>query len=170
MSRLQMFNERDQTSPNQIETYDYIIGSRGKMLRPFAAMLHRPEIARAAADLGAVIRYQGTLSDADRELIICVIATERDCQYEWDSHLPLALAAGVNESTLNEIRAKAPIAEVDAAELIDGVRELCRTGELSDQSFATLQSRFGDGGVVEVTATAGYYSMIAMILKVSDAC
>lgn len=170
MSRIQMFNEREQTSPSQVETYDYIVGSRGKMLRPFAAMLHRPKIARAAADLGAAIRYQGTLSDADRELIICVIATEKDCRFEWDSHRPLAVAAGVSESTLDEIQARTPITEVAAVELVDGVRELCRTGELSDQSFARLQTRLGDGGVVEVTATAGYYAMIALILKVSDAC
>jgi hypothetical protein len=27
------------------------------MIRPYAAMLHRPELARAAADLGAVVRF-----------------------------------------------------------------------------------------------------------------
>jgi len=70
MSRIPLIEERSEASPAQVEAFDHISATRGKMLRPFAVMLHRPEIARAAGDLGAVVRYQSTLSDAERELAI----------------------------------------------------------------------------------------------------
>ena len=97
MPRVRMIEEREDTSPSQVEAFDHIAASRGgRMIRPFAAMIHRPQIARAAADLGAVIRFESTLSDHDREVVICTTAIERDCPFEWESHTPIALKAGVS--------------------------------------------------------------------------
>ena len=96
MPRVRMIEEREDTSPSQVEAFDHIAASRGgQMIRPFAAMIHRPEIARAAADLGAVIRFESTLSDHDREVVICTTAIERDCPFVWESHTPIARRAGV---------------------------------------------------------------------------
>ena len=88
------------------------------MIRPYAAMVHRPEIARAAADLGAVIRFESTLTDHDRELTIVTTAVERDCAYEWESHRPLAAAAGVAEETLDSIASRSEVGDEDDAEIL----------------------------------------------------
>ena len=91
MPRVRMIEEREDASPSQVEAFDHIAASRGGlMIRPFATMIHRPEIASAAADLGAVIRFESTLSDHDREVVICTAAIERDCPFEWESHTPIA--------------------------------------------------------------------------------
>ncbi len=170
MPRLQMIEQRDQASPDQVIAFDQIVASRGKMLRPFSVMLHRPEIARAAADLGAVIRYQGVLGDADRELAIAATAVERSCQFEWDSHSPLAEAAGVSSVTLEQVSAGEQVTDPIDAELVDFVRELCRTGVVSNQTFDLMRNRLSVPGVVELVTTIGYYSMIALVLSASDAC
>ncbi len=170
MARVRLIEKRAEASELQLETFDHIAASRGKMLRPFAAMLHRPEIARAAADLGAVIRYQGTLSDADRELVICVVATERACGFEWENHSPLALAAGVDEDTLQAVEAQTEVANSNDAELVDFARELCRSGAVTAPTFEAVQGRLGEAGTVELAAIVGYYSMIALVLGACDAC
>jgi 4-carboxymuconolactone decarboxylase len=165
-----MIEERTDASPEQLETFDHIAASRGTMIRPFAAMLHRPEIARAAADLGAVIRYHSTLTDHDRELVICVTAIERDCGFEWDSHSPIARSAGVAEDTLQAIRQRGEVRDEDDAALVAFVRELSRTGEVDDPTFEMMRSRLGDPGVVELSAVVGYYTMMAVFMNACEAC
>jgi len=170
MARVPMIEERDQAAPDQVETFDHIAASRGKMIPPYAAMLHRPEIAKAAADLGAVIRYQGMLSDHDRELVIVTTAVERECRFEWESHRPLARAAGVSEATLEQISRGVPVDDPSDAVLVDFVRESCRAGTVAEATFERARSRLGDGGVVELAAAVGYYVMLALFMNVCDVC
>lgn len=171
MPRVQLIEERAQASASQIDVFDHIAASRGgQMIRPYAAMLHRPEIARAAADLGAVIRFASTLSDYDRELAIATTAIERDCAFEWDSHQPLAAAAGVSELTLDAVESGSEVSDHDDAGIVEFVRALCRSGRLDDQTFDLVLDRFGQEGVVELAALVGYYSMMAVFMSACDAC
>lgn len=171
LSRVQLIEQRGQASPSQVEVFDHIAASRGgKMIRPYAAMLHRPEIARAAADLGAVIRFASTISDHERELVIVTTAIERDCPFEWDSHQPIAAAAGVSAETLSAVSAGAEIGDPTDAAIVDFVRSLCRTGKVDDRAFELLRSRLGEEGVVELAAIVGYYSMMAVFMSACDAC
>lgn len=170
MPRVRMIEEREQASPSQLETFDHIAASRGRMIRPFAAMIHRPEIARAAADLGAVIRFHSTLSDHDREVVICTTAVERNCGFEWESHAPIARSAGVSEGTLASIRGRDDVDDPDDAVLVEFARESCRTGKVSDHVFARAHARLGDEGVVELAAVVGYYSMLAVFMNACEAC
>ncbi len=170
MPRVRMIEEREDASPSQLESFDHIAASRGKMIRPFAAMLHRPEIARAAADLGAVIRFNSTLSDHDRELVICTTAIERDCAFEWDSHSPIARTAGVSEDTLASIRGGAEVDDADDAVFVDFARESCRGGKVGDATFERARARLGEEGTVELAAIVGYYSMLAVFMSACEAC
>ena len=171
MPRVRMIERREDTAPNQVEIFDHIAASRGgEMIRPFAAMLHRPDIARATADLGAVIRYQSTLSDHDREVVICTTAVERDCGFEWESHSPLARSAGVSDATLTSIASGEAVEHAEDTVLVDFVRELCREGRVSDPTYRAAQSRFGEAGTVELAAIIGYYTMLALFMNAVEAC
>ena len=166
-----MIEERDQASAEQIEVFDHIAASRGgRMIRPYAAMLHRPEIARAAADLGAVIRFESTLGDRVREVAIVTTAIERACEFEWTSHRPLAMGAGVSEATLEAIRTGAPIEDSDDALIVNFARALCRDGVVDDVTFSSASGRLGEDGIVELAAVVGYYSMLALFMKACDVC
>ena len=166
-----MIEVREQASPSQIDAFDHIAASRGgKMIRPYAAMLHRPEIARAAADLGAVIRFGSKVSDHVRELVIVTTAVERDCAFEWDSHRPIALEAGVSEQTLDAVRERSVVADADDEVVVGFVRSLCRTGKVADETFDIIADRFGEPGAVELAATVGYYSMLAVFMNACDVC
>ena len=170
MPRVPMIDQRDQASPEQLETFDHIAASRGRMIRPFAAMIHRPELARAAADVGAVIRYHGLLNDHDRELVIVSTAIERNCGFEWDSHAPLAREAGVAETTLDEVKGSASISDSSDAVLVEFVRQVCRDGRLADEAFQAAEARLGQEGVVELAAMIGYYSMLAVFMGACEVC
>lgn len=171
LPRVRLIEERGQASASQVDVFDHIAASRGgQMIRPYAAMLHRPEIARAAADLGAVIRFESTLSDHDRELVIITTAIERECVFEWESHRPLAAAAGVSPESLDGVASRSEITDEADAGIVGFVRSLCRSGSVDDQTFGEMSARFGEEGVVELAAIVGYYSMMAVFMNACDVC
>jgi len=171
MPRVRMIERQEDTAPDQVEVFDHIAASRGgEMIRPFAAMLHRPDIARATADLGAVIRYRSTLSDHDREVVICATAVERDCGFEWESHAPIARSAGVSDATLTSIASGEAVEDAEDTVLVDFVRELSREGRVSDPTYRAAHSRLGEAGTVELAAVIGYYTMLALFMNAVEAC
>jgi 4-carboxymuconolactone decarboxylase len=170
MPRIQLIEQREGLSPTQGEVFDDITASRGSVLRPFALLLHRPEIARAVAALGTVIRYEGRLPDAVRELVIYTTAVEQRCGFEQTAHRTLAIEAGVSAATLEAVdRRSAPADRADAA-VVSFVRQLCETGTVAARTFEELRAEYEDESVVEVVSTAGYYTMLAMLLNAFEAC
>lgn len=170
MARVPIIEQRGQALPDQLEAFDHIAASRGKMIRPFAAMIHRPALARAAADVGAIIRYEGLLNDHDRELVIVSTAVERSCEFEWDSHAPLAREAGVAESTLQEVKTGQSISDSSDEVLVEFVRQACRSSRVDDERFWAAEERLGREGVVELAAMIGYYSMLALFMGACEVC
>jgi len=166
-----MIDTRSEATDTQVEVFDHISSSRGgRMLRPYAAMLHRPEIARMTADLGSVIRFSSRLSDRDRELVIAATAMERACRFEWDAHRPLAVEAGVSASTMEAVGAGTPVTDVRDSHLVEFVRSLCRTGAVDDARFEAVSDLLSDEETVEVAAVVGFYSMLAIFMSAFEIC
>ncbi len=172
MARIDLLTERDQLhSDAQRELFDRIVASRGSMIRPYQVLAHAPAVAGVIGDVGAAIRFGGTLSDHDRELVIITTAVINDCQFEWDSHHPIALEVGVRPETAEYLRSGGDH-ELDGRErtIIGYVRELCDTGTVSDVRFAAMLELLGNEGTVELTAVVGYYTMLAYVMNVAGAC
>lgn len=172
MARVKLITDREVgLDPEQQETFDWVVESRGRMLRPFEVLLHSPGMARAVADLGAKVRFESSLSDRDRELVILTAAEIHGCQFEWDSHLPLAWAAGVSEEAIDFLGGGAD-AGIDPVEelLIGFVRQLCRESTVSPERFEAARELLGEAGVVEMCTTVGYYTMLGFVMGACDAC
>lgn len=155
----------------QADTFDWVVESRGRMIRPFEVLLHSPGIARSVAELGARIRFASTLPDADRELVILTVGVTHGCAFVWDSHVDLARDLGVRP----EVLAALPTGDdavLDDHErlLVTATRALCRTGGVSDEQFAGLLARYGERGAVDYCATVGYYTMLGFVMGATEAC
>lgn len=170
MSRVPLITDKVGLDPEQVETFDWIVRSRGSMLRPFEVLLHKPAIARQAAELGAKVRFESTMSDHDRELVIIATAKQHRCGFEWDSHLPLARKAGVREEVIGHLEGReADLTETEA--LLTGfVRELCATSTVSEDTFQAAQDHLGQTGVIELAATVGYYTLLGYVMGACGAC
>lgn len=172
MARIELLTERDQLhSDAQRELFDRIVASRGEMIRPYQVLAHAPAVAGVIGEVGAAIRFAGSLSDHDRELVIITAAVITGCQFEWDSHHPIALEVGVRPETAEYLRSGGDH-ELDDRErtIIEYVRELCDTGNVSDDRFAAMLELLGNEGTVELTAVVGYYTMLAWVMNVAGAC
>ena len=53
----------------------------------------------------------------------------------------------------------------DEAVIVSYARELFRSKRVSDATFEAAKARLGDQGVTELTATMGYYGMLACALN-----
>jgi 4-carboxymuconolactone decarboxylase len=141
------------------------------MVRPFEVLLHKPAIALPAGELGARIRFDSEMADAQRELVILTAATEHKCEFEWESHLPIAQEAGVRQQALEAIRrgSSADLTEEERT-LVEFTQELCRTSTVADSTFRAAADLLGTTGVVELAATVGYYTFLGYVMNASGAC
>lgn len=169
MARVPLLSERAGLSDAQVALFDWIVESRGSMIRPYEVLLHVPGIARPAAELGHQIRYEGRLTDHDRELSIITCAKVHRCQFEWDSHIALARGAGVREAAIAALQG----AEEDLTEhevmIIGFIRELCADSTVSDETYAAAAAALGASGVVELSTLVGYYTLLSFVMNVAGA-
>ena len=167
MARITQVTTKEQVPPDKRDIFDAIAASRGRVSGPFSVLLNSPEIAGRAAHLGAYIRFESTLAPAERELAIITTSREFDCGYEWSAHATLAKEAGVRDEAIDVVANKGDLSELttDEALIIRYGRELFRDHRISDETFLAAKKRFGDQGITELTATMGYYGMLACALN-----
>lgn len=172
MARVPLITEKTpDLDEEQASTFDWVVESRGKMIRPFEVLLHTPDIARSVAELGAKIRFSSTLPDADRELVILTVGVTHGCAFVWDSHIDLARSVGVREEAAAALRSgdESALSE-DERLLVGATRSLCRTGGVEDLQFTGLVARYGQRGAVDFCATVGYYTMLGFVMGATEAC
>lgn len=171
MARIPLIAKRnDANGEEQRAVFDAVVASRGKMIRPFQVLAHVPSLAGPLSELGATIRFAGTLSDRDRELVILTAAMVHRCEFEWSSHLPIAIEAGVSAGAIERLRTGAGEVHAEESLLIDFVSELCDTGSVSQETFERIHAAFGDPGTVELATIVGYYTLLAFVMGTVDAC
>lgn len=167
MARIPQISGKDEVAEEYHHIVDSISSSRGRISGPFSVLLHSPEVAGRAAHLGAYIRFDSTLPGDLREVAINTAAREFDCDYEWAAHARLAKEAGVSDEAIDAIanRGELDALSEDEALVIQYGRELFRDHRISDATYKAAEARFGVQGVVELTATMGYYGMLACALN-----
>lgn len=156
------------TPPQKTMVSNLLSGDRKGADGPFNVLLRSPEMGDLAQKLGAQIRFHATLPDKLRELAIITTGRYWNAQYEWHAHKPLALKAGVSQTTVDAIAANKRPSSMPADEEIvyNFCTELLNTKQVSDATFAAAKSRLGERGVVDLIGVMGYYHMVSMLLNV----
>ena len=167
MPRVPQVQQRGDVPADLAHHFDSIVSSRGLVSGPFSVLLNSPEAAGRIAHLGAYIRFESKLDPSTRELAIITTSRELDCDYEWSAHVVLARDSGVREAAIEAVVNRGPLGGLtdDEALVIGYGREMFRDKRVSDTTFASAKERFGVQGVTELTATMGYYAMLAYALN-----
>jgi 4-carboxymuconolactone decarboxylase len=169
MTRIPVIASKADVPAGHEQVWDQIASSRGRVVGPFTVLLHRPELARRISELGAYIRFESVLTPVDRELAIIALAREMDCQFEWAYHVLEARKAGVREEAITAIsRRRVEDLTAEEALIVQYVGALFRRHRVEPPMFDALRARLGVDGLVELTATAGYYGMLACTLNAFD--
>lgn len=165
--RVPTISRREQLPADQRDQYDRIADSREAVSGPFPVLLNSPEIAGRVGHLGAYIRFESTLSGRERELAILSTAREFECAYEWVFHEPVARGEGVPSDAIDTVARRDSVDELAATDalVVRYARELLREHAVSDATYRRAEDHFGVRGITELTATIGYYGMLACVLN-----
>jgi 4-carboxymuconolactone decarboxylase len=162
------FPTPDVMSEKQLEVFnDIITGPRGALVGPLRAALHNPVLADRWQKLGQVLRYETSIPLALNEIAILVVARHWSSVLEFGIHAREAQRAGVDDQIIEDLRCgrRPNFGDVLAEEIYEYARQLLGCGDVSETAYAAIRTRWGEVGVVELTAVAGYYSMVAMTLN-----
>jgi 4-carboxymuconolactone decarboxylase len=104
------------------------------------------------------------------EFAILIVGRQWRSQVEWFAHAPLAIKAGLSPAIVAELKANKRPANMRPEETVvyDFVTELTTKREVSDETFARAKALLGEQQVVDLTAVAGAYIGIAMLLAMSE--
>jgi 4-carboxymuconolactone decarboxylase len=104
------------------------------------------------------------------EFAILIIGRQWRSQVEWLAHAPLAIKAGLSPDIVAELKANKRPSNMPPEETVvyDFVTELTTKHEVSDETFNRAKELLGEQQVVDLTAVAGTYIGVAMILAMSD--
>jgi 4-carboxymuconolactone decarboxylase len=142
---------------------------RGTVFGPFMVMLRSPEVLTHAQRLGEYLRFRSLLPIELRELAILITGRHWEQPYVWYVHEPVARKHGISNDVICDIaaghRPELPVLEQD--EVYDFCHELTTTKSVSNISYTRVLRRFGEQGVIELTAIVAYFGLLAMMMNVA---
>ena len=119
---------------------------RGRISPLYQVLLNSPAVVQGWEAMLTAIRLNTSLSPRVRELIILRVATLNNAPYEFDAHVPHALAAGMPQAVVEQLRG-GPRAdavqglEAGEADVLALTDAMTRDIEVPDALFAPLRSR-----------------------------
>jgi 4-carboxymuconolactone decarboxylase len=168
LSRLPVV-KRESLDNNGKRIYDYIAGPNGTAPRtgPGGVTLHSIATAEPIQMLNQALR-KTVIGQQYFEICALLAAWEFDQQYEWSSHEPGALRAGVSQTVIDAVkynRGVENLGEKEATLILMG-RQLFRGNhQLSSDLWAKAVKLFGTQGALEATLIMGDYAMAAIFLN-----
>lgn len=165
--------QREDLSEADRAVFDGIAATRGiEFTRqgPFGVLMHSPELAGRAANLGTYVRYEGPMPARHRHLLAMIVARDLDCQFEFTAHAVLARKNGIPAEAVAAIgRGEAPqgLPAAEAA-LVSFVRQLVIDHKVDDATFEALRAAISLRGVVDVVGATGYFAFAGHALNAFD--
>jgi 4-carboxymuconolactone decarboxylase len=144
--------------------------SRVGIAGPYNPMLRSPVFGQRMFDLLAYLRWNSSVPLRLNEFVILIIGRQWRSQVEWFAHGPLALKAGLSPQIIAELKANKRPSNMAADEAVvyDFITELTMKHAVSDETFARAKTLLGEQQVVDLTAVAGTYITVAMLLAMAE--
>lgn len=153
------------TRPELAELEARIKGARGRISPLYSVLLNSPLLAGGWEQFFTVIRQKTSVPARLRELVILRIAVLNGADYEFEAHVPHAVAAGMTREQVGELKA-------NRSESLQGIERLVlqytdaitRDLAVPDALYAQLDKAFEVKTLVELTATIAAYNMVSRFL------
>jgi 4-carboxymuconolactone decarboxylase len=137
---------------------------------PYIPGLHSPVLGQRLLDLVIYLGRDTSVPRRLNEFAILIVGRQWRSQVEWFAHQPRALKAGLSPQMIADLKAnKRPSGmAADEAAVYDFVTELTTQHAVSDETFARTKALLGEQQVVDLTAVAGTYVTVAMLLAMAE--
>ena len=157
----------NELTPEQAKVFKDLVAGRGRLLTPYRIWIHSPRLAAALETIGTFLNKKSSLTEREVELVICIIANHWKGEFVWTAHTRIGVELGIPQSVFDAIRAgQEPVLDNERERAVyDLARIAMEPGAGADEVFARAERLLGRNGIAEVLALLGYYSSVAMGVK-----
>jgi 4-carboxymuconolactone decarboxylase len=167
--RMPLPGSQDMTAAQRAAAEQLLAGPRKGIKGPFIPLLRSPELLMRLAKVGEYLRFDSALPPRIAEFATLVVSRAWSQQFEWATHVPLALKAGTEQATIHELREGRRPASMSAAEALvyDFVAELSSNKGVSQASYDAIVAEWREQGLIDLVGIVGYFTMMSMVLNVA---
>jgi 4-carboxymuconolactone decarboxylase len=160
----------EKLTPEQTTVFDQLTAGRGRILGPYKIWIHSPPVASGMERIGTFLNKHASLSKREVEIGILVIAQHWQGDYVRAAHIREGKAAGLTQATIDAILAGADpkLADPHERAVHAFAAALVSRTKLSDAEFAEIEKALGRDGIAEVLVLLGYYTSVALGMKVHE--
>ena len=153
------------TKPELAALEERIRGARGRISPLYTVLLNSPELASGWEHLFTVIRQKTSVPPRLRELVILRIAVLNGADYEFEAHVPHAIAAGMSQEQVERLRHD----ELEGLSFLEKLvvqytDAMTRDLVVPEALYPQLDQAFDAKTLVELTATIAGYNMVSRFL------
>lgn len=167
--RLGPMQEKDMSDAQKQAQAAVLAGPRGHMGGPFSALLRSPELMNRVQKVGEYLRFICPIEKRLGEFAAIIAARHWSQQFEWWAHYRQAVEAGLKKDiadAVGEGRRPTGMRE-DEEVLYDFLTEALKNQGVCDTTYARAVKQFGESGVIDLLAVAGYYGLLALVMNVA---
>jgi 4-carboxymuconolactone decarboxylase len=160
----------EKLTPEQTTVFNQLVAGRGRILGPYKVWIYSPTVASGMEHIGTYLNKRGSLSPREVEIGILVIARHWDADYVRQAHIREGKRVGLSQEVVDALVAGNEPELTDpheravyrfAAALVGGAK-------MPDAEFAEIEKVLGRNGVAEVLVLIGYYTSVALAMKVHE--
>jgi 4-carboxymuconolactone decarboxylase len=148
---------------------EMIAGPRKGVKGPFVPLLRSPELMDRLQKVGEYLRFGSSLEPRISEFVMLIVSREWTQQFEWFTHVPLGLKAGIGPDTISALAdgRRPPRMRQDEEAAYDFCGELLRNKGVCDETYRRTAGLFGENGVIDLIGVAGYFTTVSMVMNVA---
>lgn len=154
--------------PELAQLEQRIRAKRGRISPLYQVLLNSPPIAQGWEQMLSAIRLHCDLAPDLRELAILRVAVLNRATYEFEAHVPHALAAGLSPAVIDGLRQESTpdrTAMTPAQELVLRLTDaMTRDIVVGDALYAEVRRQFSERQQVDLIATVAAYNMVSRFL------
>ena len=157
----------DDSDPEFVALKAQIIKERGKLHNLYRMLLNSPPVAHGWLNFLTAIRQKCLLDARIRELSILRIAVINRADYEFVSHVPFALKAGLSQQqidAINDWKQSTLFSEAERS-VLAYTDSMTRDVHVPDAVFEPIKHHFTTREVTELTATIAAYNLVSRFLE-----
>ena len=154
-------------SPAQRAAIDALLGGRGRIPTPYKVWLASPVMMQHMERLGTFLVTASSLTERERELAILVVAHHWHGAYVFAAHTRAGRQAGISDAVIDAIaQGRMPELDDPRERAVVAIATTAERKEPADDTvFDSAVAALGEGGLAELIVFLGYYSAVAIAMK-----
>lgn len=160
----------DQLTTEQKGIFEQLVAGRGRILGPYRVWIHSPTVASGMEQIGTFLNKRSSLSTREVEMVIIMIALHWQGEYVKTAHVRMGKDAGLSQAVIDALLAgtEPPLTDPHEKAVYRFAAAMIASRKVPDGEFAEIEKVLGRSGIAEVLVLLGYYTSVAMAMKVHE--